>query len=50
LNYNPLKAINDPLKLIMIHYLFLIVTEIKATKSHPQAFSKGPLGLPKASS
>jgi len=28
----------------------LIVTEIKATKSHPQTFSKGPLDLPKAGS
>jgi len=28
----------------------MIVTEIKVTKSHPQAFNKGPLGLPKAGS
>jgi len=28
----------------------MIVIEIKVTKSHPQAFSKCPLGIPKASS
>jgi len=28
----------------------LIITEIKATKSHRQTFSKGPLNLPKAGS
>jgi len=28
----------------------LIVTKIKATKSHPQTFIKGPFDLPKAGS
>jgi len=52
-NYNPLKVINDPFKLIMIHYWIADCnwiddcTEFKATKSYPQAFNKGPLGLPK---
>jgi len=28
----------------------LIVTEFKATKSHPKTFSKGPVNLPKVDS
>jgi len=28
----------------------LIVTEFKATKSHPKTFSKGPVDLPKVGS
>jgi len=28
----------------------LIVTEFRATKSHPQTFSKGPLDIPKVGS